>query len=499
MSIVNFYKDKEIFITGGTGFIGKVLIEKILYSLPNVSKLYILIRTKKNKTPEERLKELLEIPVFRRVHKEQPESFKKITPIAGDCYEKGLGISAQDKEKLRNVSIIFHIAATIRFDEDLKTAILLNTRGAYEMIKLAKELPKLKALVHVSTAYSHPNLKVIDEKIYSPYADWRNMIKLAETCDVDTLNILFPQIAPSHPNTYTFTKSLAEHVVNDHRHTLPVVIVRPSIVISSYEEPMPGWIDNFNGPIGIFVAGYSGLMRTNYGSPNTVPDVIAVDICAKSLIVAAFKLGTHPPLTSRVEVEIFNCCSSSKRNFSYADFNDFGKKLTLKMPYDKCLWFPDLPVTSYLVWHYFRFITLQIIPALFLDLLMIISGQKPMFIRLNRRFVTTGRVMQLFIKNEWTFLNENFRALEKNISENEWSTFNFLGYSYNETYYYNLLKGVREFLLNEKPEPSSAAILRIRIFRVLHYSSQLIGGYYIVRYIIDLVMKYFKSYFIVNQ
>lgn len=51
------------------------------------------------------------------------------------------------------------------------------------------------------------------------------------------------------PNTYTFTKHLAEHVCNDYRKefNLPVVIYRPSIVSLSEVEPMAGWCDNLNG------------------------------------------------------------------------------------------------------------------------------------------------------------------------------------------------------------------------------------------------------------
>ncbi|XP_073829421.1 fatty acyl-CoA reductase wat-like isoform X2 [Musca autumnalis] len=421
MSIVNFYKDKEIFVTGGTGFIGKVLIEKILRSLPNVSKIYILMRTKKNKTPEERLKQLLEIPVFRRVRNEQPESFKKLIAISGDCYEKGLGISAQDKERLSNVSIIFHVAATIRFDENLKTSILLNTRGAYEMIKLAQELPKLEAFVHVSTAYSHPDLQEVDEKIYPPYADWRSIIKLAETYDVDTLNILFPKISPKHPNTYTFTKSLAEHVIDDHRHTLPLGIVRPSIVISSYEEPIPGWVDNFNGPIGMLVGGGIGIMRTFCGDPNVITDIVAVDMCAKSLIVAAFKLGTYSPsLPPRSEVEIFNCCNSSNRNLSNADIAAIGPKTLLKVPYDKCFWLPKASFTLCRTWHYIKLFAQQIIPAVIVDFLLIVAGKKPMLLRLNRRMASTLEALRFFLSNEFNFLNDNFQALEKIITKQEW-------------------------------------------------------------------------------
>ena len=48
MSIQEFYNAKKILITGVTGFVGKVLLEKILWSLPSVDKIYILIRNKVN-------------------------------------------------------------------------------------------------------------------------------------------------------------------------------------------------------------------------------------------------------------------------------------------------------------------------------------------------------------------------------------------------------------------------------------------------------------------
>lgn len=57
------------------------------------------------------------------------------------------------------------------------------------------------------------------------------------------------------PNTYTFTKSVAEHIVVDMcKGKIPVKICRPSIVISALEEPFRGWIDNFNGPAGLLIA-----------------------------------------------------------------------------------------------------------------------------------------------------------------------------------------------------------------------------------------------------
>lgn len=61
--IVNYYKNKSIFITGATGFLGKVLIEKLLRSCPDVKKIYVLVRHKKGNTPQQRVNEILNCPV----------------------------------------------------------------------------------------------------------------------------------------------------------------------------------------------------------------------------------------------------------------------------------------------------------------------------------------------------------------------------------------------------------------------------------------------------
>ena len=58
-ALINFYRNSTIFITGGTGFVGKVLIEKLLRTCPHLSRIYILIRPKWNQTVEERFKNLL--------------------------------------------------------------------------------------------------------------------------------------------------------------------------------------------------------------------------------------------------------------------------------------------------------------------------------------------------------------------------------------------------------------------------------------------------------
>jgi fatty acyl-CoA reductase len=54
--IKEFYKDKILFISGTTGFLGKVLLEKICRSLPMVKRIYLLVRPKSGITIMERVK-----------------------------------------------------------------------------------------------------------------------------------------------------------------------------------------------------------------------------------------------------------------------------------------------------------------------------------------------------------------------------------------------------------------------------------------------------------
>lgn len=72
------------------------------------------------------------------------EVLNKVYPIAGDVSEPNLAINESDRRLLADtVQIVFHAAATIRFDEPLKKAVLLNTRGTKMVLELAKEMKNL--------------------------------------------------------------------------------------------------------------------------------------------------------------------------------------------------------------------------------------------------------------------------------------------------------------------------------------------------------------------
>lgn len=58
--IQEFFRDGVIFLTGGTGFMGKVLLEKLLRTCPHIKHIYLLIRSKKGKNVEQRMEDIFE-------------------------------------------------------------------------------------------------------------------------------------------------------------------------------------------------------------------------------------------------------------------------------------------------------------------------------------------------------------------------------------------------------------------------------------------------------
>lgn len=70
---------------------------------------------------------------------------KKVVAVNGDVTVADLGLSQSDRQMLiDNVQYVYHMAATIRFDEPLKKAVLLNTRGTKLMLELSKQMKKLE-------------------------------------------------------------------------------------------------------------------------------------------------------------------------------------------------------------------------------------------------------------------------------------------------------------------------------------------------------------------
>lgn len=114
-NIGDFYNDATVFVTGASGFLGKALLEKLLRSCNGIKTIQILLRSKRGMSSEQRLKEMLENPVFDRIREKDSTRFKKVKIVEGDVSLPQLGLNETDRKFLaENVNIVFHSAATVR-------------------------------------------------------------------------------------------------------------------------------------------------------------------------------------------------------------------------------------------------------------------------------------------------------------------------------------------------------------------------------------------------
>ncbi len=164
MRIREYLSGKTLFITGATGFLGQPFVEKILWTTPNVERIYVLIRPKHHfggrvLTAQERLeKELYNSSVFERLQMRLQDRFQdflkeKLIAVSGDIARPNLGLSEKDQARLRSqVDIVVNSAAVVSFDAPIDQSLELNVFGARRVAAFAVSCEKA-VLMHVSTAY----------------------------------------------------------------------------------------------------------------------------------------------------------------------------------------------------------------------------------------------------------------------------------------------------------------------------------------------------------
>ncbi|XP_017755995.1 PREDICTED: fatty acyl-CoA reductase 1-like [Eufriesea mexicana] len=98
--IRQFYAGKRVLLTGCTGFLGTVAVEKILRTCKEISKLYIMVRQKKGISVEERLNHFFKNDIFDKLREINPNFMEKIEVIYGDLEKEDLGFSPEDRRRL---------------------------------------------------------------------------------------------------------------------------------------------------------------------------------------------------------------------------------------------------------------------------------------------------------------------------------------------------------------------------------------------------------------
>ncbi|KAA8550177.1 hypothetical protein F0562_001861 [Nyssa sinensis] len=317
-SVIQFLENRTILVTGATGFLAKIFVEKILRVQPNVKKLYLLLRAADTKSATQRLhNEVIAKDLFRVLKEKMGANLNslisvKVTPVAGDITCENLGVKDSNlvEEMWKEVDVVVNLAATTNFDERYDVALAINTVGAVHVLNFAKKCAKIKLLLHVSTAYvSGEREGLILENPYYLGETLNGTSGLdieAEKQVVETrLNELQDENATEKsitsamkdlglqrarqygwPNTYVFTKAMAEMELGHLKENLPLVIIRPTIITSTYKEPFPGWVEGVRTIDSLAVGYGKGRITCFLGDPKSIADLIPADMVVNAMMVA---------------------------------------------------------------------------------------------------------------------------------------------------------------------------------------------------------------------
>ncbi|XP_038598268.1 fatty acyl-CoA reductase 2 [Tachyglossus aculeatus] len=466
-TIAAFYNDKSILITGATGFMGKVLVEKLLRTSPDLKTIYILVRPKSGQSMQQRVAEMLKCKLFDKVKETCPNIKEKIKPIYADLKQGDLAISKENlQELLACINIVFHCAATVRFDDPLRHALQLNVLATQQLLLIASQMSKLEAFIHFSTAFSNCNLKHIDEVIYPAPVEPKKLIDSVEWLDEKIVEEITPKLIGDRPNTYTFTKALGETVVEQQKGNLNIAIIRPSIVGASWKEPFPGWIDSLNGPSGLIVAAGKGILRVIKATPDAVADVVPVDIVINLTLAVGWFTAVHRPKSTL----IYHCTTGNLNPFPWGMLGYHVLKTFQESPLEKAFRRPCTDfISSSVTAHYWNAVS-HIGPAILYDFYLRITGRKPRMTKLVNRLLKSLSLLEYFINRSWEWSTYNTEMLMGQLTPEDQNLFNFDvrkldWFEYVENY----CIGTKKYLLKEDMSRLPAARQHLKRLRNIHY------------------------------
>ena len=381
------YAGKHVFVTGTTGFVGKVVLALLAAELPDIRRISLLVRTNKTfANARDRFDHVVALSepfqkIAERMGNEALEAWcnDTVNVVAGDITRENLGLSDRDYLELTEtdpVDLILHCAGKVDFNPPLDQALAVNCLGVTHKLEFAQRAGA--RVVHMSTSFvcgavtgSVPELNPIGytpngqpfdaerelddvvqlanevrrranaqamearfdeearEALTDKGLDHEDPTRLAEAFDTCKARWIDRELVEEGKaraaqwgwtNIYTYTKSLGEQctLARAREMGVPVCIVRPAIVESSLEFPLPGWNEGVNTSAPIVYIMWKGH-RFIPCNPDNVLDVVPVDYIARGTVLAGAALmrgrarrvyhlaiGDVNPLTMRRTIELTN-------------------------------------------------------------------------------------------------------------------------------------------------------------------------------------------------
>lgn len=348
------YSNKSILITGSTGFLGKVVLEKLIRDLPSIKEVYLLIRG--NKSYPDALsrfeQEICQSSVFEYLSANEKKSFNhflnsKIKCITGDITEPHFGLGDNEYFKLVNsVDLIINSAAGVNFREELDTALTINTFAPMNVAQFSNDAGGIP-MVHVSTCYVSgfkngaikeannrpPGVRFLSKK--NGYFDVKRIIKgltqkserirAKKSLSQKECSEKLVELGTSEAHrygwndTYTMTKWLGEQVLIEALHQRTLTIIRPSIIESTLKDPVPGWIEGVKVADALILAYARGKVSFFPANSNGVIDIVPADLVANAII-----MGGAEALEKNNQLKIYQVCTGSSNPITMKQFRKWA-------------------------------------------------------------------------------------------------------------------------------------------------------------------------------
>jgi fatty acyl-CoA reductase len=340
---------KNILLVGGTGFIGKVWLANLLTDIPDVGKVYLLIRRQRSATASRRFEKIVEeSPVFDPLHERHGAGLAdflrgRIEVLEGDVTRPNLGLDDATCARLAPLlDLVVNSAGLTDFNPELRIALAANVDGMVHLLNFIRRTDHA-ALLHLSTCYvvGERDGRVAEElrADYTPgdtagfeaeqerqllHATVQEIERRAEGTEVTeelkqealkrTKNLsedalqahlqkyrtrwIRAQLVEAGmrrakelgwQNTYCFTKSLGESMIAKFGADLPVAVVRPSITETSTHQPFRGWNEGVNtsAPLSYLLGTFFRQLPSN---ERKCLDLIPVDLVARGMTLIAAAL-----------------------------------------------------------------------------------------------------------------------------------------------------------------------------------------------------------------
>ena len=477
------YRGQRVLVTGASGLLGQAVLEKLLRAMPEIGEVVLLLRPRGRATVDDRLVEIFRSPLFERLRAERADFDAwwptKVSVVAGQLGRPYLGLETDAWKALaQRLTAILHMGALASFDEPLDRVLEVNTSGSLDILELAREAGDVP-LVHVSTCYVCGNTAGTHREEALPWGHTpRSMSEgtgpaLDPESELSTLlqqsrqlrneieagvhdDFVVRALSKSHvsterlealrrqhaderlsrmgvrqagihgwPDPYPMSKAWAEQLLARRRGGVPISIVRPAILASTYTEPEPGWLTGLRMADPLIVAMGRASLDVFPGDRTAAIDLVPCDLAVNAILAAL------PDPAQRGTPRVFQVAGSARNTLTLGAFHDLCYAALESQPFLDLRGAPVhpsrlhfMPATRFQrsVWRERRGLQLKIAVLERLGM-----SERARRMRASMRFLgyanRLGRTYAPYIIRQFRFTTDNLQQLESALGPEDRAAF----------------------------------------------------------------------------